>query len=329
MSLLWDSKMGSSISSIELIPSVFEGRGKDGDFEWMIKNRSQDGVLYIYQDGEHRIEAGYKNPSNNGSAVIRPYAFLDHPLAFGIPTGDRNGGYEFLTDHVKDVTSNAMGRLRKLLSTEKYSKVYYSAGQDGNIGMGNFRIGLDVRAYITSQLTLTVNQYKPECDQQTKPVSLECQENRNVKLVPSVFKQKGKMGDFEAMIRNDRFKDSLFIFNDNKEDFLFRSDRKGGGNAAIRPFQKGDSPRATGVPTGSKGVGYQKLTPYVKELILIAMERLTALLNTGRFLRVFYSAEENGTLGTGIFKVGDDVKAFIVAQLKITVGNYNRSINNR
>ena len=48
-----------------------------------------------------------------------------------------------------------------------------------------------------------------------------------------------------------------------------------------------------------------------------AVAVIRELLATGRYDRVVYSAaDDSGGLGTGIFDVGDDVKAYIVAQLR-------------
>ena len=44
------------------------------------------------------------------------------------------------------------------------------------------------------------------------------------------------------------------------------------------------------------------------------------LLASGRYARVFYSAEADGGLGTGIFTVADDVKAYIVDNLRALAG---------
>ena len=48
-----------------------------------------------------------------------------------------------------------------------------------------------------------------------------------------------------------------------------------------------------------------------------AVAIIRELLATGRYDRIVYSAaDDRGVLGTGIFAVGDDVKAYIVAQLR-------------
>ena len=93
--------------------------------------------------------------------------------------------------------------------------------------------------------------------------------------------------------------------------------RRGGGNAGIRPYQCLDPPRAAGVPTGSSGAGYPELTEAVRRVLDDAFVVVKYLLASGRYQRVFYSAANaDGDLGTGIFQVGDDVKRYIVAELR-------------
>lgn len=145
-----------------------------------------------------------------------------------------------------------------------------------------------------------------------------------VALVGSVFRGAGRDGDFAWMIERPEYADALFVFNDNEEQlraFLKDPGRgsgcsPGGGNAVIRPWRCEDPPRAAGVPTGSltRG-GYPSLTPEARAAIDDALSVIDELLSTGRYARVFYSASDDGRLGTGIFTVGDDVRAYIVAEL--------------
>ncbi len=84
----------------------------------------------------------------------------------------------------------------------------------------------------------------------------------------------------------------------------------------IRPYQCQDPPRAAGIPTGAAG-GYPELTDHVGATIDDALAAISALLATGRYRRVIYSAANDaGDLGTGIFSVGDDVKRYIVDGLR-------------
>ncbi len=146
----------------------------------------------------------------------------------------------------------------------------------------------------------------------------------SVLVTGQVFNGKGKDGDFSWMIVQEQYRDVLFIFNDNEEQYkAHRNDALaedgcsvGGGNAIIRPFQCLTPPRAAGIPTGPN---YEKLTVAVKEIIDEAITTIKNICAREHYKRVMYNASNgNGDLGTGIFKPGDDVKRYIVDQLKTT-----------
>ena len=146
----------------------------------------------------------------------------------------------------------------------------------------------------------------------------------SVEIVPSIFQGGGQEGDFRWMIDQPKYDDSLFLFNDNEEQFLehIRDPASefgcaaGGGNAVIRPFQCQMPPRAAGIPTGAHGVGYAELSDEVKATIDQAIAGIRDLLAFGRYRRAFFSADEQGRLGTGIFEVDDEVKDYIVSSIK-------------
>ncbi|MGB8701511.1 MAG: hypothetical protein WCD18_19015 [Thermosynechococcaceae cyanobacterium] len=147
-----------------------------------------------------------------------------------------------------------------------------------------------------------------------------------MELIGTVFQGSGKYGDFGWMIEQPEFNDSLFIFNDNEEQFLAHLNdpessigcSPGGGNAVIRPYQCQNPPRASGIPTGSKGIGYTQLTHDSAIIIDRSIEVIDSLLSTELYYQVFYSSiHENGPLGTGTFKVCDDIRAYILKQLRM------------
>jgi hypothetical protein len=149
-----------------------------------------------------------------------------------------------------------------------------------------------------------------------------------MKLIGTVFQGVGKYGDFAWMIEQPEFSDSLFIFNDNEEQFLAHLNdpessigcSAGGGNAVIRPYQCQNPPRAAGIPTGSNGRGYANLSYGTKIIIDKAIQVIDVHLSTGQYSQMFYSsATENGLLGTGIFKVETDVNNYILEQLKMLI----------
>lgn len=73
-----------------------------------------------------------------------------------------------------------------------------------------------------------------------------------VKVIGTVFCGLNKYGDFDYMINNTDYDDSLFIYNDNIES-RFKS-KSGIGNAIIRKYNQYSSleiPRSAGISTGS------------------------------------------------------------------------------
>jgi hypothetical protein len=154
-----------------------------------------------------------------------------------------------------------------------------------------------------------------------------------MQVIPSQYEGKGVVGDFGWMIESSQYDDALFIFNDNEEDFLAYQNNKnripgspgcedGGGNAAIRHYRCVDSPRAAGVPTGWRQTmtGYPALTPAVQHVLDEAFAEIQRVLASGRYQRVYYSANPDGSLATKIFSPGDDVKRYIVDELYAVAG---------
>ena len=143
-----------------------------------------------------------------------------------------------------------------------------------------------------------------------------------VRVTGTIYRGPDKEGDFVWMIRQERYAAALFVFNDNQEQFeAFLAGRPeggypGGGNAAIRPWQSGPKPRAAGIPTGSMGAGYRALDPAAQNAIDRALARIRRLLDSGDYPELVFSADELGTLGTGIFQVAPEVKDYITAQLR-------------
>jgi hypothetical protein len=142
-----------------------------------------------------------------------------------------------------------------------------------------------------------------------------------IEVIGSVYTGKDKDGDFNWMIQQPQYADALFVFNDNEQQYTLHHDHPtakagcsaGGGNAIIRPYQCQTPPRASGVPTGPD---YDTLTPQIQAIIDQAVATVGDIAVANNYSRIFYSADANGNLGTGIFVVGDDVKAYIVTSLK-------------
>jgi len=140
-----------------------------------------------------------------------------------------------------------------------------------------------------------------------------------VKVIGTIYSKRNAVGDFEWMIEQPENKDALFIFNDNEEAYIANSDARGIGNAVIRPYQKANPPRSTGVPTGHRfrgnAYGYSELSPSVKHIIDASVQKIKELVKKHGYTTIFYSSDKNGMLGTSIFKVGTDVIEYITEQL--------------
>ncbi len=141
---------------------------------------------------------------------------------------------------------------------------------------------------------------------------------KSFEVIGSVFDKPGRDGDFSLMSGQAEHEKTLFIFNDNEEQFraFVKGERSGitagGGNAGVRPLRGLKPPRAAGVPTGSGGEGYSRLDDSTKKVINESLAVIQELLNSGRYERVIFSRDKfSPTLGTGLFFVAEDVKKYI------------------
>lgn len=146
---------------------------------------------------------------------------------------------------------------------------------------------------------------------------------KSFEVIGSVFDKPGRDGDFSLMCQQSEHEKSLFIFNDNEEQFraFVRGDSlgfsEGGGNAKIRPLRGLKPPRSAGVPTGLlNGGGYLRLDEATKKVINESLTVIQELLNSGDYERMIFSKDESSpTLGTGLFFVAEDVKKYIYDSL--------------
>ena len=146
--------------------------------------------------------------------------------------------------------------------------------------------------------------------------------HKNITVIPSTYSKSGQLGDFEWMLNQSAYNRTLFIFNDNEEQFdAFVNGQssgfsRGGGNAVIRPFRKLTPPRAAGVPTGKSGCGYSALDQQTKAKIDQSIAVITDLLETGNYDSVVFSANhKKNDIGTAIHEVDPVVTAYIFKQL--------------
>lgn len=141
-------------------------------------------------------------------------------------------------------------------------------------------------------------------------------------LVPVKFNGLGKHGDFSFMIGQEKHRASLFVFNDNVQ--CHNTSVRGGGNACVRPYNVFgyrtaglDRPRSAGIPTGHHINGFLSLQE-AKNHVDAALIEISDLLSEHLYDKVYYSADADGTIGCGIFRVPATVKFYITQRLRET-----------
>jgi hypothetical protein len=146
--------------------------------------------------------------------------------------------------------------------------------------------------------------------------------NNNVEVIPIAYSGMGKVGDFAWMQSQPDYANTLFVFNDNEEQFdaflngTASGFTAGGGNAIARPWRKLDPAKSAGIPTGSLGSGYSVLDAKTQAKIDQALQIIDGLLKLGSYDKLVFSADQTlTTLGTGIFNVCDAVRNYIFESL--------------
>lgn len=146
-------------------------------------------------------------------------------------------------------------------------------------------------------------------------------------LIPSVFTKVNKQGDYNWMIQQPKYGNTLFLYNENAIEFLTNSKRVGAGNAIIRPYRyKSPYPQAACLITGhsTRHGGYKNLSDYdAKKNIDLAIRDIEMLIENHEYDRIIYSSDGQDNLGTGIFIVSDDVKKYIMTELKKIINKKN------
>jgi hypothetical protein len=218
-----------------------------------------------------------------------------------------------LTPDVKEIIKEAINEIRWIIEefNPHYKRIYYSADDRGKLEIKILKPSRRVICYITVQLLSINNSLNP-----TTVIATTYQQDINDTDKPIIhgttFTKTGQYGDFEWMSRQDTYKDSLFIFNDNEEDHATAN--PGGGNGVMRKYNKHSGlqvPKSAGIPTGKNGQGYDSLTESIKDIIQSAIDEITELIQKHKYKHIYYSSDENGLLGSGIFTVHPDVKKFI------------------
>lgn len=156
---------------------------------------------------------------------------------------------------------------------------------------------------------------------------------RSVAVRGVCFRGKNKDGDFAWMVKQQQYKDSLFIVMENFLDMMSDEQIGGGGTACLRPLtynaMSADDildlkvPRATGIPTGwsTETRGFPELLKYYSQRCIdLALERAIVILHTyPSITEVIYSCDEKHPelIGSGIFSdsLGDDVVSYISSKI--------------
>ena len=148
---------------IQIMPVIFTGPNKVGDFNWMIQQPQYNDVLFLFNDNESQFQDFIKSvdkptrprgacSAGGGNAIIRPYQCDNPPRAAGIPTGNALGGYKNLRN-VQQIIEAAFFHIINLLRTGRYRRVAYSAGPDGrSLGTQIFAPVEEVKEYIVNNI---------------------------------------------------------------------------------------------------------------------------------------------------------------------------------
>ena len=139
---------------MEIIPIIYNGENKYGDFKWMIKNIEYKDSLFIFNDN---IESKYSYKNGLGNAIIRSYNVnnpnINIPLSAGIPTGSlKYNGFDSLSDKNKKYIDDSINIIKELILKYKYKRIYYSAESNGLLGQSLFKVNSEVVKYITNQI---------------------------------------------------------------------------------------------------------------------------------------------------------------------------------
>jgi hypothetical protein len=154
---------------VQVIPVVFTGRGKSGDYEWMRNQPGYERAYFIFNDNEEQFLAHQKEPDGaegcapgGGNAAARPWQCDSPPRSAGVPTGtSASGGFQVLTPHTSEVIDQAFTVIDANVRKYGFDKVVYSScvkasspncTLDDDLGTGIFQTSEEVRKYIVWKL---------------------------------------------------------------------------------------------------------------------------------------------------------------------------------
>jgi hypothetical protein len=155
-------------------------------------------------------------------------------------------------------------------------------------------------------------------------------------VIPTVFTGTGKFGDWAWMREQAFWAHTLFVFNDNEEQFdafvagSASGFSQGAGNAIARPWRRLNPPMSAGVPTGKNGIGYQHFDAGTKEKIDQSLTVIYDQLKTFYYDSLALSSNDNWTtLGSSTFEVDEQVLQYIFDRLNQTPEEWKQFIKER
>tara|TARA_B110000046_G_C13005288_1_gene404142 strand:- start:1481 stop:2338 length:858 start_codon:yes stop_codon:yes gene_type:complete len=126
-------------------------------------------------------------------------------------------------------------------------------------------------------------------------------------------------GDFEVMIDQEYYQDTLFIFNGNVEDDWAEIPVAGAGSAVIRPLSAAwEGCRCVGIPTGwASATPFRELNGLTKMAIDMSVHRILDVVEGYDYARVVFScaANDKDRVGTQTFSVPEHVVEYISQRL--------------
>ena len=143
---------------MQLVPTVFSGKKKDGDFSYMIAQEEHCRTQFIINENVLDALSDDDTPGC-GTAAIRNHTWrhADTPHC-GIPTGwcVSSRGFDKMGYHEKKAVMCAINRIIGLAVKYNVDKIVYSANPQklSEIGTGTFNLPQDAIDFISVQLNL-------------------------------------------------------------------------------------------------------------------------------------------------------------------------------
>jgi len=139
-----------------------------------------------------------------------------------------------------------------------------------------------------------------------------------MKVTGTPFVQHGEEGDFKWMRQQDKYRNTLFLFNENVVDSYNDQPLAGAGSAAIRPYTHRfkEKPRAAGIPTGWSVAsrGFTTFDFLTKKIIDWSLERIRTILhNDPEIDQIIFScsSDDPTRIGTSIFQLPEKIVSYI------------------